>query len=84
MINQVDTYLYGSYPMGTSGLNTYFQSVYHEEDTLTLASDGEMTNYMSFLRIIKETINLNNKVYNICVLKLSATKIVGQITFVCL
>ncbi|XP_072168559.1 xylosyltransferase 2-like [Diadema setosum] len=58
VINQLDTYLYGNYPLGTPGVEYYWQNSFHEEDTLTIASDGEKSVYQAFVRLMAKYINL--------------------------
>ncbi|XP_071796502.1 xylosyltransferase 1-like isoform X1 [Asterias amurensis] len=58
VINQLDSWLYGSYPVGTPGDRSYWQSLYHYEDSSTIASDVALTVYQSFIRLMAAHINL--------------------------
>ncbi|XP_038065057.1 xylosyltransferase 1-like isoform X2 [Patiria miniata] len=59
VINQLDTYLYGAYPVGTAGDRSYWQSLYHRADGATEApGDIPLTVYQSFVRLMAAHINL--------------------------
>nr|XP_054763697.1 xylosyltransferase 1-like [Lytechinus pictus] len=58
VINQLDTWLYGNYPVGTPGVDIYWQNSFHEEDTRTVASDGEKTFYHAIVRLMAKYINI--------------------------
>ncbi|XP_022092486.1 xylosyltransferase 1-like isoform X2 [Acanthaster planci] len=59
VINQLDSFLYGAYPLGTPGDRTYWQSLYHHEDGGTeAAGDVVLTVYQSFVRQMAAHINL--------------------------
>ena len=51
IVNMLDAWLYGPYPSNTSGLHTYFESIYDVEDTLTLPTDSQLSLWMSFMRM---------------------------------
>ncbi|XP_072022248.1 xylosyltransferase 1-like isoform X1 [Amphiura filiformis] len=58
IINDVDRWLYGYYDAeDVSSSNSYWQNCYHKEDTVTKTSDGIMTIYQSFIRLIAAHIN---------------------------
>ena len=50
VITDLDAHLYGPLPDDHPGLGTYWESVYHTEDTLTKSSNARYTVYQSFLR----------------------------------
>ncbi|XP_033102591.1 xylosyltransferase 1-like [Anneissia japonica] len=51
IINRVEAWMYREYPRGTAGLRTYWQSLYHIEDTVTKVTDTAMTFYQAFVRM---------------------------------
>ena len=51
MINLLDGWLYGSYPVDTPGLNHYWENAYHHEDSITKTSDVFRTFVQAFARV---------------------------------
>lgn len=51
IVNQLDSYLFGPFPKGTPGLNSYWESVYDEPDGTASLSDTQLTYYHSFSRL---------------------------------
>nr|XP_015826291.2 xylosyltransferase 1 [Nothobranchius furzeri] len=51
IVNQLDAYLFGPFPQGTPGLNSYWESVYDEPDGVASLSDTQLTYYHSFARL---------------------------------
>lgn len=49
----LDSYLFGDYPQDTPGLHSYWESVYHSEDDVTMPGDAAFTLYSSFSRLSK-------------------------------
>lgn len=49
----LDSHLFGDYPHDTSGLHSYWESVYHSEDDITMPGDAAFTLYSSFSRLSK-------------------------------
>lgn len=62
VINQLETWLYGNYPVGTPGIEYYWQNSFHEQDTTTVASDAERTFYHAIVRLMAKYINIAVKV----------------------
>lgn len=58
VINQLETWLYGNYPVGTPGIEYYWQNSFHEQDTMTVASDAERTFYHAIVRLMAKYINI--------------------------
>lgn len=50
-MNQLDAYLFGPFPQGTLGLNSYWENVYDEPDGVASLSDTQLTYYHSFSRL---------------------------------
>ena len=50
VIRQLDFHLYGPLHSDLPGLDSYWESVYHSDDTLTRSSNARYTVYQSFLR----------------------------------
>lgn len=50
VINQLDSWLYGSYPAVTKGLNYYWENMFHHDDSITKTSDVFRTFFQSFVR----------------------------------
>eukprot|EP00057_Strongylocentrotus_purpuratus_P010678 XP_011665152.1 PREDICTED: xylosyltransferase 1 [Strongylocentrotus purpuratus] len=61
VINQLETWLYGNYPVGTPGIEYYWQNSFHEQDTTTVASDAERTFYHAIVRLMAKYINIKVK-----------------------
>ncbi|KAK5926968.1 hypothetical protein CgunFtcFv8_022499 [Champsocephalus gunnari] len=51
IVNQLDSYLYGPFPQGTQGLNSYWENVYDEPDGVASLSDTQLTYFHSFSRL---------------------------------
>eukprot|EP00064_Thunnus_orientalis_P007048 superscaffoldBa00000761_g7067 len=51
IVNQLDSYLFGPFPQGTPGLNSYWENVYDEPDGVASLSDTKLTYYHSFSRL---------------------------------
>lgn len=51
IVNQLDAYLFGSFPQGTPALNSYWENVYDEPDGVASLSDTQLTYYHSFSRL---------------------------------
>ncbi|CAK8682353.1 unnamed protein product [Clavelina lepadiformis] len=51
VVNHLDFKLYGEYPPGTPGLQSYWESCYDNADGPTSISDSRLTHYASFTRI---------------------------------
>ncbi|XP_054897157.1 xylosyltransferase 1-like [Poeciliopsis prolifica] len=51
IVNQLDAYLFGPFPQGTLGLNSYWENVYDEPDGVASLSDTLLTYYHSFTRM---------------------------------
>lgn len=52
IINQLDSYLFGTYPAGTPSLQAYWENVHEQEtDGLTSLSDSALSHYHAFARI---------------------------------
>lgn len=51
IVNQLDSYLFGPFPQGTPGLNSYWENVYDEPDGVASLSDTQLTYYHSFSRL---------------------------------
>lgn len=51
IINQLDAYLFGAYPQGTPGLNSYWENVYENTDGVASLSDVKLTYYQAFSRM---------------------------------
>ncbi|XP_071953271.1 xylosyltransferase 1-like [Antedon mediterranea] len=51
IVNRVEDWMYQEYPRGTNGLRTYWQNIYHIEDTVTKVTDTAMTFYQAFVRM---------------------------------
>lgn len=51
VINQLDSWLYGSYPADMKGVNYYWENIFHHEDSITKTSDVFRTFFQSFVRI---------------------------------
>ena len=51
VINQLDSWLYGSYPADMKGINYYWENIFHHEDSITKTSDVFRTFFQSFVRI---------------------------------
>ncbi|MEQ2232907.1 Xylosyltransferase 1 [Ilyodon furcidens] len=51
IVNQLDAYLFGPFPQGTPGLNSYWENVYDEPDGVASLSDTLLTYYHSFTRM---------------------------------
>ncbi|XP_070581235.1 xylosyltransferase 1-like [Ptychodera flava] len=54
-INQLDSWLYGDYPIGTAGLESYWQNTYHMEDSRSKSDDVSWTYYQAFIRLASES-----------------------------
>ncbi|XP_064639668.1 xylosyltransferase oxt-like [Lineus longissimus] len=52
IINNIDTVLYGPYPKGTAGLDSYWQNDWHHREKNALSKDIPYTFYSVFSRII--------------------------------
>jgi protein xylosyltransferase len=50
IINDFSSSLYGPYPSDMASLDSYWQNVYHHQDTMTRPSSAHYTVYNSFLR----------------------------------
>ncbi|XP_030840763.1 xylosyltransferase 1 isoform X1 [Strongylocentrotus purpuratus] len=61
VINQLETWLYGNYPVGTPAIEYYWQNSFHEQDTTTVASDAERTFYHAIVRLMAKYINIKVK-----------------------
>ncbi|XP_077865258.1 xylosyltransferase 1-like [Saccoglossus kowalevskii] len=55
VINRLDGWLYGDYPISTIGLELYWQSIFHMDDDISIPSDAFWTAYQSFIRISSES-----------------------------
>ncbi|KAM8842522.1 xylosyltransferase 1-like [Synchiropus picturatus] len=51
IINHLDAYLFGPFPAGTLGLNSYWENVYDEPDGVASLSDTQLTYYHAFSRL---------------------------------
>ncbi|KAM9792765.1 xylosyltransferase 1 [Neosynchiropus ocellatus] len=51
IINHLDAYLFGPFPAGTLGLNSYWENVYDEPDGVASLSDTQLTYYHAFARL---------------------------------
>lgn len=51
IVNQLDAFLFGSYPLGTPGLKAYWENIYDEPDGVHSLSDSLLTHYHSFARL---------------------------------
>ncbi|XP_043969622.1 xylosyltransferase 1 [Gambusia affinis] len=51
IVNQLDAYLFGPFPQGTLGLNSYWENVYDEPDGVASLSDTLLTYYHAFTRM---------------------------------
>ncbi|XP_048465618.1 xylosyltransferase 1 [Rhincodon typus] len=51
IIGQLDFYLFGNYPAGTTALKAYWENVYDEPDGIHSISDTYLTMYHSFARL---------------------------------
>ncbi|XP_033944219.1 xylosyltransferase 1-like [Pseudochaenichthys georgianus] len=52
IINQLDSYLFGSHPSGTPGLQAYWENIYeHETDGPASLSDSTLSHYHAFTRM---------------------------------
>uniref|UniRef100_A0A8D3A379 Xylosyltransferase 1 n=1 Tax=Scophthalmus maximus TaxID=52904 RepID=A0A8D3A379_SCOMX len=51
IVNQLDTYLFGSFPQGMPALNSYWENVYDEPDGVASLSDTQLTYHHSFSRL---------------------------------
>ncbi|XP_037545626.1 xylosyltransferase 1 [Nematolebias whitei] len=51
IVNQLDAYLFGPFPQGAPGLNSYWENVYDEPDGVASLSDTQLTFYHSFSRL---------------------------------
>ncbi|KAK5855853.1 hypothetical protein PBY51_007493 [Eleginops maclovinus] len=52
IINQLDSYLFGSHPPGTVGLQAYWENIYeHETDGPASLSDSTLSHYHAFARM---------------------------------
>ncbi|XP_054634076.1 xylosyltransferase 1 [Dunckerocampus dactyliophorus] len=51
IVNHLDAYLFGPFPPGTPGLNSYWENVYDEPDGVASLSDTQLTYYHSFSRL---------------------------------
>ncbi|CAM9316629.1 unnamed protein product [Lampetra fluviatilis] len=51
VIEQLDSYLYGSYPSGTPSIKAYWENVFDEPDGVESLSDVTLTAYHSFMRL---------------------------------
>ncbi|XP_061625737.1 xylosyltransferase 1 [Phyllopteryx taeniolatus] len=51
IVNHLDAYLFGPFPLGTPGLNSYWENVYDEPDGVASLSDTQLTYYHSFSRL---------------------------------
>ena len=51
IVNQLDAYLFGPFPQGTQGLNSYWENVYEEPDGVASLSDTQLTYFHAFSRL---------------------------------
>lgn len=52
IINQLDSYLFGTYPSGTPGLQAYWENLYEQKtDGLAALSDSALSHYHAFVRM---------------------------------
>ncbi|KAM9457238.1 xylosyltransferase 1 [Clarias gariepinus] len=51
IVNQLDAFLFGSYPQGTPGLKAYWENIYDEPDGVHSLSDALLTHYHAFARL---------------------------------
>uniref|UniRef100_A0A8C5H5X0 Xylosyltransferase 1 n=1 Tax=Gouania willdenowi TaxID=441366 RepID=A0A8C5H5X0_GOUWI len=51
IVNQLDSYLFGPFPPGTPALNSYWENLYDEQDSVGSLSDTQLTYYHSFSRM---------------------------------
>ncbi|XP_060758449.1 xylosyltransferase 1 [Neoarius graeffei] len=51
IVNQLDTFLFGSYPPVTPGLKAYWENIYDEPDGVHSLSDALLTHYHAFARL---------------------------------
>lgn len=52
IINQLDSYLFGSYPAGTPSLRAYWENIYEQQtDGLAGLSDSAVSHYRAFARM---------------------------------
>lgn len=51
IVNQLDAFLFGSYPQGTPGLKAYWENVYDEPDGVHSLSDSLLTHYHAFAHL---------------------------------
>lgn len=51
IVNHLDAYLFGSFPPGAPGLDSYWENVYDEPDGVASLSDTQLTYYHSFSRL---------------------------------
>uniref|UniRef100_A0A6Q2YKG8 Xylosyltransferase 1 n=1 Tax=Esox lucius TaxID=8010 RepID=A0A6Q2YKG8_ESOLU len=51
IVTQLDSFLFGPYPQGTPGLQSYWENVYDETDTVAILSDSQLTHYHAFTRM---------------------------------
>nr|CAB3267814.1 xylosyltransferase [Phallusia mammillata] len=57
VVNHLDFKIYGKYPSGTPGLNSYWESCYDHADGASSVGDSFLTHYSSFARLGLKEIN---------------------------
>ncbi|CAB1350303.1 unnamed protein product, partial [Coregonus sp. 'balchen'] len=51
IVTQLDSFLFGPYPQDTPGLQSYWENVYDETDSVVSLSDSQLTHYHAFTRM---------------------------------
>ncbi|XP_029599277.1 xylosyltransferase 1 [Salmo trutta] len=51
IVTQLDSFLFGPYPQETPGLQSYWENVYDETDSVASLSDSQLTHYHAFTRM---------------------------------
>ncbi|XP_045575604.1 xylosyltransferase 1 [Salmo salar] len=51
IVTQLDSFLFGPYPQETPGLQSYWENVYDETDSVASLSDSQLTHYHAFARM---------------------------------
>ncbi|XP_038841435.1 xylosyltransferase 1-like [Salvelinus namaycush] len=51
IVTQLDSFLFGPYPQETPGLQSYWENVYEEMDSVASLSDSQLTHYHAFTRM---------------------------------
>ena len=58
VINQLDSWLYDTYPADMQGLNYYWENLFHHEDSITKTSDVFRTFFHAFARVGEKSLKV--------------------------